>query len=123
VEFLPQDRERGRRLAMWGVVGAAYNAIVNSAFAVGNLLSFRTEQSAAIVHLVGSVLFVVVAYGIYRMSRIAAVFLLGLTVTYQLAGLIIGMHQIPSLVQFLLLVAAANGARGTVAYQRAQRAG
>jgi hypothetical protein len=120
VEFLPKDLERARRLAIWGVCGAAYNVVANGAFALDNFVSSpRVELGASIVHVVGALLFVVVAYGVYRMSRIAAAFLLLLTIAYQL-GLIIRMHQIPSVIHFLLLLAAINGARGVFGYQRAR---
>jgi hypothetical protein len=104
------DRETARKAAMQGVGAAVLVSVVTAAMALGGWLG------AGPASLIDAALFAAVAFGIYKMSRVAAVFGLVAYLAERVYAMGQGTGSSGIVMAIFLTLAFIHAVRGTFAY-------
>jgi hypothetical protein len=110
------DEESARKAAKQGVIAAGFVAVITALFATISMAGTTVMNISAWAYI-DAVIFAAIAFGIYKMSRTAAV--LGLLL-YLLEKLMMLSSIRPASIFLIgiLIIAFVNSVRGTFAYHR-----
>ncbi len=108
------DPESARSASRQGMWAAVVVAVVTGVFAAAGALGLNAYA------FIDVVMFLAIAWGIHRVSRVAAVAGLVLFVVERVA-IFAQTRQTGGLLAIALLLAFGNGARGAIAFQRLRR--
>ena len=112
------DSATARKAAREGVFAAAWIALVTASIATSNVFFGTTFMQITSAAYVDALLFALIGFGIYKMSRVAAIAGLALY-AYEAVYMNATRGTTPNIIMLLVLTLAfANGIRGTFAASR-----